>query len=199
MKIRLRNLFGALALGLAFLPAISLADSMSPERRVARLDSLVSLSGAQKAQATEIFALEVATLDSIGGSPQDRALKGMPAREQSRAQIRALLTPAQRKKYDISPQTAGGGLMVNPEFIVARIDKLLSLNSDQKRQATAIIWNELIEQVAATPEDQTLKGFHWQQATVDQVRGLLTAEQQRIYDSTPLSQGGGQLGPGLKH
>ncbi len=168
--------------------------SMMAAERTARLDKLVGLTADQRAEATEVFREENAAVDAIGGDLRDRALQGAPAREQSRAQIRALLTPTQRKKFDLSPQSDGGGLAVNPDVMVARIDKLLTLTADQKVQATAIIWNALTDEIAALPEDQALKGFRWQQATVDQLRAILTAAQQQIYDATPVPQGGGKVG-----
>ena len=192
MKTRLRPLLAALALGLAFLPVALRADSMPAPTRVARLDALVGLAPEQKAAALDIFSGENAILDSFT-TLEDRMLKGAPARDSSRAHIRAMLTPEQRKKYDLSPQADGGGLMSNPENMVERADKLLRFSADQRRQALAIIWNELIEQIAATPDDEAPKGFFWTQAVQDHLRTIMTAEQLRLYDTTPFSQGGGMV------
>ena len=174
----------ALALGLALVPMIGRAVSPSAESRVARLDALVQLSSNQQTAALLIFAHENAVLDSLA-TPEERVQKGSDARLASRTQIRAVLTPEQRKKYDISPQTLGGGSVVNPESFVDRLHQAIPLNAEQKTEALQIIWHEHIDQVAATPPDQAPKGFFWSQAVRDQLRAILTPEQQAKFDATP--------------
>jgi Spy/CpxP family protein refolding chaperone len=183
MKSILRPMLAAFALGLALVPVASRAASQPPEGRVDRLDTLVKLTADQKLRAAEIFRNENAILDAFTNI-DDRALKGMDARVESRAQIRALLTPEQRKKFDVSPQSLGGGLPVDPQNLVDRLDQVVSLTADQKAKALQIIWNDLTDQLAATPEGQALKGFMWQQPVRDQLRALLTPAQQAKFDVT---------------
>lgn len=171
------------------------AASPSVASRVEKLDKLITLTADQKQKAAEIFRVENETLDAL--SAEVRAEQGMEARAKSRAEIRALLTPQQRTIYDIAPQTSGGGVMFSPENLVARIDQVVTLTEDQKRQATEIIWNEFLDQLAAAPPENPPKGFLWRPATRDLLRALFTPEQREKYDHTPVAQGGGQAGPGM--
>ncbi len=84
-------------------PAIQVASDMME----ARLDHLVSLSPGQRAQAHAIF--EQANTELFAFGPEERPEKGMPIRRKMRADIRSILTPAQKAKYDDAPQYLGGG------------------------------------------------------------------------------------------
>ncbi len=61
----------------------------------------------------------------------------------------------------------------------------MSLSNEQKAKALQIVWNEHIDQIAATPPDQPPKGFLWTQTVRDQLRAILTPEQQAKFDVTP--------------
>ncbi len=77
----------------------------SPESRMAELDKLVSLSVTQKTLALEIFEHE---LDMLFSLPEaDRPVKGAAMRKATIDDIRLLLTPEQRQKYDAAPQAQG--------------------------------------------------------------------------------------------
>jgi len=101
--------------------AIALQDSAklvefrvrpAAEHRVARLNSLVALTSAQKGKAYEIFAkAEGELLDLI---PSERPTKGLPIRVKMRADIRAMLTTEQQAKFDAAPQYLGGGSTRRP-------------------------------------------------------------------------------------
>lgn len=164
------------------------AAGPKPEVRVARLDQLVTLTPEQKINAAEIFRVEDAALEALPAN--DRPLSGADARQKSRQQIRSLLTPAQRNKFDLAPQSLGGGLRVNPDFMVERLEQLLTLSADQKQRAREILWNELADQLAAVPEGSELPGFRWKDETQDKIRALLTPAQLQKYNATPVSQGG---------
>src|SRR5262249_50231845 len=102
MKL-LRTLLAPLAVfaGLAALHAAGL----SIETRVDRLDALVHLTPKQKVEIAAVFRQEDDALAQL--KPGDSPALSAPARQASRAGVRALLTPEQRKVYDLSPQTVG--------------------------------------------------------------------------------------------
>jgi RNA polymerase sigma factor (sigma-70 family) len=153
------------------------------QSRVSRLDALVHLTADQAKRAADVFGRELTALDAFG-TLEDRAVKGMEIRQQSRADIRALLTPEQRRKYDIAPQSMGGGLSVDPANLVDRLDKLVALTPEQKKNATEIFWDDVVNQVSAMPADQPLRGFMWSDPVRDRLHAILTAEQQAKFDTT---------------
>jgi Spy/CpxP family protein refolding chaperone len=152
------------------------------ETRVTRLDTLVGLTPEQQARVAEIFRKEADALADIPNA--DRALQGMDARKGARAEVRALLTPEQRKKYDVSPQTLGGGMRTNPENLAQRLHEIVALTPEQKRQVTAIFMDDIIDQMAALPPEEELPGFRWHDKVRGQLRTVLTSEQQAKFDVT---------------
>lgn len=188
MNPPLRHILAALTLGsLCFVLGIQ-AAGMKSETRVARLDQLVTLTDEQRAQAAGIFQAEDAAIEAL--PVPDRLMKGTEPRQKSRQQIRALLSPTQRNKYDLAPQTLGGGLRSNPDNMVHTLDGLLALSDEQKQRAGIILWSELADQLAAVPEGGELMGFRWREGTRDKLRAFLTPAQLQKYDSTPTSEGG---------
>jgi hypothetical protein len=195
MNPPLRPVLLALAFGsLCFILSLQ-AAGMNSDVRLARLDQLVGLTSDQKAKAAQIFQTEDQSIEAL--APNDRLVKGSDARQSSRQQIRALLTPPQRNKFDLAPQTMGGGLRTNPDNLVDRLHQLLNFSAEQKQRAREILWNELADQLAAVPEGGELPGFRWRDATRDQLRAILTPEQLAKYNSTPQIQGGGGKMGGL--
>lgn len=73
----------------------------------------LNLTDAQKAQATEILkaeAAKAAALRDEDGANRREKMKEMRAiREESRAKIRAILTPEQQKIFDTLPKRRPGG------------------------------------------------------------------------------------------
>ncbi len=181
MKL-LRILLASLAFSLVGLASLQAAGP-SIEMRVDRLDALVHLTPKQKVEIAAVFREEDEALAQI--KPSDMPALSSPARQASRAGVRALLTPEQRKVYDLSPQTLGGGLVANPEFLAARLDQAVHLTGAQQKQAIDIFWNNLREQIAAMPDDQPLKGFNFSNKVRDELRAILTPEQQAKFDVTP--------------
>jgi hypothetical protein len=188
MNPPLRHILAALVFGsLCFVFSIQ-AAGMKTESRVARLDQLVTLTDEQKVKAAEIFQAEDAALEALPGN--DRLVNGSDARQKSRQQIRALLTSVQRNKYDLAPQTLGGGLRANPDNMVNSLEQLLGLSPEQKQRAQEILWNELADQLAAVPEGGELPGFRWREEARDKLRALLTPAQLQKYNTTPFTEGG---------
>lgn len=193
MKSSLKFLFAAAVLGLALHPSPGFAQAFNlqdPESMVASLDWALGLTEGQKAQALDIVQAAIAGLQALPES--DRLEQGAPIRSKMQAQIRAILTPEQRQKYDRTPQMYGGGLtLMTPEDQVARLNTLFTLTDAQKAVALKIFDDEL-EALLAIPEgDRLTKGGNARRAALADVRAILTPEQQKTYDRTPQMYGGG--------
>jgi len=166
---------------------------MNPAAAVDRLDTLVQLTSSQRTAAIAIVTEENDALQALAPG-RDRAVKGMPIRQTARAQLRALLTPAQQAVYDITPQYRGGGAMFDPARMVHRLDKLVHLSADQSAAAT-IVFEHQLQALAPLSADErrgagTVK-VNTQMRT--DIRALLTPEQQQIYDTSPQTEGGGAM------
>lgn len=193
MKPLRRPTLAALTLGLAFVSASGFAQNvnMNPQNMADRLDQAVGLSSGQRAQAIEIFQKEIEALNAF--TPQERLVRGMEARQGALAGVRAILSPVQRKHYDLTPQSQGGGLtMMSPENEVARLDAAVALTAGQKAAAVGIFAEQIEALMDIPPADRPEKGAPIRQAAKAQIRALLTSEQQQKYDATPQSKGGGQ-------
>ncbi len=153
------------------------------QRRVEKLDTLVGLSPEQKARVADVFMREHTVLETF--SPEERGTKGMDARRTSRREVRDALTAEQQQKYDISPQSLGGGLAVDPASMVSRLDQTVKLTTEQKKKAEEILWDDVMNQMAALPASEQLRGFLWRDAVRDRLRAILTREQLTTFDTTP--------------
>ena len=176
--------------------ATGIAQSISfthPEQMVVSVDSLVSLSADQKPRITEIVNRTMAALGAL--SPAER-LQDFTILAKMRADIREVLTPEQRKKYDRAPQTAGGGLtLAKPENKLDRLDQLVALTTEQKGQAIKIFTTEF-ETLLELPEaERGVGGMTVRKATREAIRTILKPEQQAKYDAAPQSKGGGSMKP----
>jgi Spy/CpxP family protein refolding chaperone len=193
MKSFLRPLFAALAVGLALVPVIAFGANINVNIDVNLLDKLVSLTAAQKAQAAQIFTQQEDALQAFT-SVEERWHKGGPIWQNARAQIRAILTPAQQKIYDTAPLRLGGGAQLDISDAVDRLDKLVGLTADQKVQATQIFTDQNSALLAITSEeDQAIKGMPIRQNARAQIRAILTPAQQEFYDVAPQRLGGGAM------
>src|SRR5579862_6856208 len=81
---------------------------------------------------------------------------------------------------------------MNSSNMVDRLDQVVTLTADQKVLATEVFVEENKALQAIPPEDRAEQGMPIRQAARAKVRALLTPEQQKIYDQTPQTQGGGQ-------
>jgi hypothetical protein len=165
-----------------------------PELTVESLDRLVSLTPEQKSKAIDIVSHAVADLENL--SDQERLRDEKQVRPRMRAEIRALLTPEQLRKYDRTPQPQGGDLTLQtPENKTARLDALLALSPQQKAQAMEILSRELDDLLALPEADRLQKGAPIRQRTRVEIRDILTSVQQLKYASAPQSQGGASMLP----
>lgn len=118
-SVRRAALLG-LALGLANLPAVSHATDQPPppDRKAPMADHLqrmaedLGLTQQQKAQVADILKAERDKLTALRDDPsmdrRERFKALRKIREEGREQIRALLTPEQRKKFDAMPKPKPG-------------------------------------------------------------------------------------------
>lgn len=154
-------------------------------RRVQLLDGLVTLDDAQKAQASRIFTEEEAAL-RVFTTPEERLKKGISLRKNARAQIRALLTPIQQTIYDSSPQRLGGGALRDTAAIVSRIDSIVTFTDQQLLRAAAIYQQQTIALQALTEAQRRAgEAAPLHKATREQIRALLTPDQQQKFDANP--------------
>ncbi|HEY4247890.1 MAG TPA: hypothetical protein VGM64_13635 [Lacunisphaera sp.] len=79
---------------------------ISTERMVTSLDLLVTLTPEQRVKANSIFLKANEALDHSG--LDKRGPKGTSIRKEMSADVRAILTAAQREKYDDAPPYMGG-------------------------------------------------------------------------------------------
>lgn len=160
-----------------------------PEQMVASVDSLVSLSAEQRTRVTEIVNRTMAALGAL--SPDDR-MKDFTIHRKMRTDIMGVLTPEQRKTYERTPQTNGGGLtLARPESKLERLNQLVSLTAEQKNQAAKIFNAEFEALIALSDEDRAMGGMTARKTAREATRAILNSEQQAIYDSTPQGKGGG--------
>jgi len=80
---------------------------MDPATMLARLDEAVTLTADQKTKVTDIYKKMTDQMQAL--APEDRRTKGHDIRTATNAEIRALLTPDQQKKFDAMPQGRGPG------------------------------------------------------------------------------------------
>ena len=193
MTRALKVLSAVAALGLAAFPPVGFAQATNlknPDWMVAKLDEAVALTPEQRAKAGEIIRASIAATLALPGP--GAVEKATQIRQDMRRQIRALLTPAQQKKYDRTPQSDGGGLtQMPPETKVARLNEAVGLTSAQAKVAQKIFAEELDALLEIPEADRPLKGMEARQTARAEVRAILTPEQLSKYDTTPQSRGGG--------
>jgi hypothetical protein len=95
-------------LGLALAPALRAVNYLAADLQLERLENIVTLTAAQEKQALAIFQN---LKDAIEGMTDAERLgaRGMQARRDALAAIRAILTPDQQQVFDRTPQRLGGG------------------------------------------------------------------------------------------
>jgi hypothetical protein len=72
-----------------------------------------------------------------------------------------------------------------------RLAELVPLTSEQRAKATAVFQHEMDALAALPAVERGLGGMEIRQASREQIRALLTPEQQQKYDRTPQVRGGG--------
>ena len=149
----------------------------APEVRVAKLNESIPLTADQRVKITEIFKTEV---DALAALPSDaRPFKRFEIYQAAIGRVRAVLTPAQQKKYDVTPTHLEGGQIYYPESEVTALDRQVGLTEAQKVVAREIFQEQAEALLALSPEDRPVKGREAREAAQEQVRSLLTPEQRK--------------------
>lgn len=130
MKLSLKSVIMALALGAAIVPVVSFAQppaggggggggrgQQTPEARLAAIETAVgTLSADVKTKVTAILTKSAADMQAL--PQEERRTKGQELRAAANKEIRALLTPEQQTKFDAMPQggrgQGGGGNRPQP-------------------------------------------------------------------------------------
>jgi hypothetical protein len=184
MKSILSSAYGLVVLALFLAPATSPAQvgrSSSPESRVAQLNQSIPLTPDQQAKVLAIYQTET---EALGHVPADtRFIKTFELRQASRQQVRAVLTPEQQRKYEITPTGRGGGQTFYPENRMASLDREVGLTPQQKKVALEVFTEEAESLRALEPDDRPIKGREFREASRDQIRMLLTPDQQKKRDA----------------
>lgn len=122
MKSLFKSLLTAAFVGLAVLPALSVAQppaggekggggrrgGPTPEQQIARLEEGgVHLTADQKTKVTAIYTKAAADMQAV--PQEERREKGQAIRAAADKEVRALLTPEQQTKFDALPPPARGG------------------------------------------------------------------------------------------
>lgn len=103
-------------------------------------------------------------------------------------------TPAPEQKTDSPKAERKGprGGRMDPDQMVAHLDEALSLTADQKAKIKDLYTNAQKEMEALSPDDRREKGREIMKTTHDQVRAVLTPEQQAKFDEMRPQRGGGR-------
>lgn len=161
------------------------AGQNSVTARVNRLDSLVKLSAAQRAAATDVFSRELDGLEAFSPG-EERLQKGIPIRKHSRDEIAKLLSPAQLELYVTTPQRLGGGATHDPAAEASRVDKVVSLSDEQTLRVASIYQRQAEALQALAPgERDGDKGRLIRRTAQADVRAVLTPGQQVKFDANP--------------
>jgi hypothetical protein len=172
--------------------AIALTDTPMDigERRAWKLTRVLNLTAAQNEKIAVIFAGEITAINALGNRP--------PAREQrliryrTADQIRTLLTARQKEAFNLIPYEDSGGLFgLSPQEQADRLDSLVNLTRAQKAAALNVYIAETEKLMENLEPEKIAKGWDIRFATDETIRALLTPKQQKIWDATPESKGGG--------
>jgi protein CpxP len=132
MKLTLKTLIAAIALGVTALPMLSSAQDtppattppaggqgggkggkgggrgqQTPEQRITAIEGAVgTLTADQKTKITAILTKQNADMQAL--DPADRQTKGPEIRTAANKEVRGLLTAEQATKFDAMPQGRGG-------------------------------------------------------------------------------------------
>jgi hypothetical protein len=147
------------------------------------LKDAIDLTTPQARQAEIIFTNEWVDIQALGPFPRQSAV--MPIRRRTVEQVRALLTPGQRAKFDVYPQRYGGGMFgLSPWDRLDRLDRLLHLTPSQKEGALKVLveGTEVLMELQAPAEAPNARRVR--AAMIADLRAVLSPEQQRILDES---------------
>jgi Spy/CpxP family protein refolding chaperone len=154
------------------------------------LKESIDITTAQMWQVEVIYTNEWVDIQALGRPPLRSRAEVNKIHKRAFEQVRAILTPEQRVKFNLLPQHLGGGLTTRSPWDRAdQLDKLVHLTPAQKEQALSVFIaaaEELGEAGAGAPSAQL--------ATINRtmrrmIRSILTPEQQKIWDASRRSHG----------
>ena len=148
------------------------------------LKESIGITTPQMWQVEVIYTNEWVDIQALGRPPLRNRAEVNRIHQRAFDQVRALLTPEQRAKFNLLPQHLGGGLSTrSPWDRVDRLDTLVHLSPLQRDQALSVF-------IAATEEfEETGAGASPAQraiivrTTSRMIRSILTPEQQKLLDA----------------
>lgn len=160
----------------------------SPWDQVDMLDKLVHLSPHEKALALRAYIETTEGLMEIPEAGRTSPL-AVELHVATRNYIRTLLTPEQRRVWELTSQKKGGGLTVmSPADRLDRLDRVVHLTSDEKTTALEV-YTVATEALMELPEgDRTAQRSEIIGGARMKIRTILTPEQQKIYDDVNAAQ-----------
>lgn len=149
--------------------------------RARELEKALGLTTIQTHEVADISTQESADCQALGPLPSPSSAT---IRQRARDQIRALLTPEQRAKFNLVPERLGGGLTgKSPWEQLERLDKLVHLTPAQKQP----VLNEFIDRTENLMENQgpekTARAQEIRSVMNAEIRALLTPEQRVVLDA----------------
>lgn len=153
------------------------------QTRARELEHALELTTTQTHQVVDISIQESADCQALGPSPSPSSTL---IRQRARDQIRALLTPEQRAKFNLIPERLGGGLIgKSPWEQRERLDKLVHLTPAQKQPVLDALIDRTENLMENQGREQTARAQEIRSITNAEIRALLTPEQQKILDASP--------------
>jgi Spy/CpxP family protein refolding chaperone len=154
------------------------------ELRAWWLKDELNLTTEQTDRIAILFINENVELDALGYVPSRGAVTAV--RQRWQAQVRDLLTPDQRGKFNLLAQSYGGGRVgKSPWDLLERLDRLVHLTPTQKTAALDILirGTEFVAESDGPDQAAMVRKIH--QATKEEIRGLLTADQLKLWQAAP--------------
>jgi hypothetical protein len=158
------------------------------------LQQAIGLSDELTFKIERILTQEAADCQAMGPPPWPPA---SPIRQRARDDIRALLTPEQRAKFNLVPESHGGGLFgLSPWEQLARLDKLVHLAPEQKPPVLEALIDRTENLMENHGPEKVAKRDEIRRVMYTEIRAMLTAEQQKILDASLEKHGAKSLDSG---
>jgi hypothetical protein len=154
------------------------------EMRAWWLKDELNLTTEQTDRIAILFVNESVEMDALGYVPPRGAVTAV--RQRWLAQVRDLLTPDQRGKFNLIAQSYGGGRVgKSPWDLLERLDKLVHLTPVQKTAALDILirGTEFVTESDGPDQAAMVRKIH--QAMKAEIRGLLTTDQLKLWETMP--------------
>lgn len=146
------------------------------------LQQAIGLSDELTYKIELILTQEAADCQAMGPPPWPPAA---PIRQRARDDIRALLTLEQRVKFNLVPESHGGGLFgLSPWEQLARLDKLVHLAPEQKQPVLEALIDRTENLMENHGPEKVAKRDEIRRIMYAEIRAMLTAEQQKVLDAS---------------